>query len=414
LILGQTPITYDVIIAGAGPAGATAAYFLGEAGKSVLVLEKEKLPRYKACGGGVSIRFLQSVFPFSFEPVVESRVSKVSYAFDGRTVTIPCEGGGLAMVMREELDSYILSHAKVEVKDGTAIRKVEETGLGVAVETRDDKRYEAQYLIGADGTNSVVAHYVDTQRIRRNFPAIEVEVPVSAELMARYRDRPLFIFNKIRWGYLWIFPKAEHLSVGVATLHPKPGQLQDILKRVMAEYGINVDKAPLHGHLLPLYTPNQPVMTRRILLAGDAAGLADPLSGEGIRPAIRSGRLAAEAILSGKVDGYAAQVRRTFGVDQRFSLLAGKIFYRLEKLCLILGAPNPYTTHAIMDVLAGEAGGFWVMGWAIISLPAYILVEAAAGLAQLFKGAQSAERFRRWAYRGSLPRIELQKSRPES
>ena len=412
--MGQTPLVYDVIVAGAGPAGASAAYFLGQAGKRVLVLEKEKLPRYKACGGGVSTRFLESQFPFSFDPVVESRVTEMSYTFAGRTVTIPCEGGGLAMVMREELDAYILSHARVDVKDGRTIRRVEESTDKVIVETKNDERYEAAYLIGADGTNSVVAHAVDTQRVRRNFPAIEVEAAVSQDLMEHYRSRPLFIFGKIRWGYLWIFPKAEHLSVGVATLHPQPGQLQATLRKVMAEYGINIDGAPLHGHLLPLYTPSQPVMTRRILLAGDAAGVVDPLSGEGIRPAIRSGRMAAQAILSDKVQDYTAQIRRVFGFEQRMSLLAAKIFYRLETLCLRLGAPNPFTTRAIMDVLAGEAGGFSVMGWALITLPFYIILEVVAGLARLIAGATPAERLRRWAYGGSVPCIEFERPGPEN
>lgn len=102
---------YDAVIVGAGPAGATAAYFLGEAGKGVVVLEKEGLPRYKTCGGGLSIRFLQEQFPFSFDAIVETQAKALSYAFDGRTITIPVKRGAVGMVMRDKFDAHILANS---------------------------------------------------------------------------------------------------------------------------------------------------------------------------------------------------------------------------------------------------------------------------------------------------------------
>ena len=129
---------YDAIIAGAGPAGGSAAYFLGEAGKRVLVLERERLPRYKTCGGGLSTSFLERQFPFSFEPVLQSRVKALSYAFDGRLVTIPVEPGVVCMVMRDQFDAHLLAHARAEVRQGVAVRNVIETGghLPKSVQTR--------------------------------------------------------------------------------------------------------------------------------------------------------------------------------------------------------------------------------------------------------------------------------------
>lgn len=145
---------YDVIIIGSGPAGATAAFFLGEAGRKVLVLEKEILPRYKPCGGAISGRVLEQ-FPFSFEQVIRSKASAISYAYGGKMVTVPFKAPSLLMVMRSEFDATLLSHAQVETRQGARIGTVLESDEKVTVETTDGERFEAEALIGADGANSV-------------------------------------------------------------------------------------------------------------------------------------------------------------------------------------------------------------------------------------------------------------------
>ncbi len=98
---------YDVLIVGAGPGGATAAYFLGEAGQRVLVLERETLPRYKACGGGLSAHMLEKQFPFSFDPVIETRVKSIAYALGGQAITIPLTDPSMRMVNRLALTTLL-------------------------------------------------------------------------------------------------------------------------------------------------------------------------------------------------------------------------------------------------------------------------------------------------------------------
>ena len=270
---------YDVIIVGGGPAGGTAAYFLGRAGRRVLILEKDLLPRYKACGGGISVHILEQ-FPISFETVIESKVKAISYALGAETITVPVSDQSVRMVMRDEFDAYLLKHAAAEIRQGVAVSAVEERADGVIVETAEGERIEGSYLIAADGANSVVARSVGLRRKKVMAGAIEVEAVVPAEVFARFADKPIFIFGEVATGYLWIFPKSDHLSVGIGALYPKPGELQATLERVMTRYGISIRGQPQKGHPIPIYNRREPISTHRTLLVGDAAGLVDPFSGE--------------------------------------------------------------------------------------------------------------------------------------
>ena len=226
---------YDAIVIGAGPAGGATAYFLSEAGLRVLVLEKARLPRYKPCGGGVSAALLAQ-FPFSFDPVIESRVTSISYALGDRTVTIPLPDHLVRMVMRTEFDQHLLNHATVEVRQETAVCRVQEVADRVVVETKKGQTFSGRYLIGADGASSIVAKSVGLRRGKLLAAAIEAEAPVAEAVMRRFAAAPLFIFGEVRMGYLWVFPKADHLSVGIGALKPRPGELQATLNRVMARH----------------------------------------------------------------------------------------------------------------------------------------------------------------------------------
>ena len=388
---------YDVIIVGGGPAGGTAAYFLGRAGRRVLVLEKETLPRYKACGGGISAHVLEQ-FPISLEAVMESKVKAISYALGAETITIPLSDQSVRMVMRDEFDAYLLKHAEAEIRQGVSVRAVEERADAVIVETAEGERIEGGYLIAADGANSVVARSVGLRRKKTVAGAIEVEAVVPAEVFARFADKPLFIFGEVATGYLWIFPKSDHLSVGIGALHPQPGELQATLERVMARYGISISGQPQKGHPIPIYNRCEPISTHRTLLVGDAAGLVDPFTGEGIRFAIKSGRLAAESILSGHPERYPALVDRQIGRNHRLGIILTNVFYNWTQLGLELGLRNPFVTRALVDMLADRIGYGRVIMSLFGTLPLFLLSETVAGLAKLVGGANAMNRFREVVY----------------
>jgi geranylgeranyl reductase family protein len=388
---------YDVIIVGGGPAGGTAAYFLGRAGRRVLVLEKELLPRYKACGGGISVHILEQ-FPISFETVIESKVKAISYALGNEIVTIPLSDQSVRMVMRDEFDAYLLKHAAAEIRQGVAVRAVEERADGVIVETAEGERIEGSYVIAADGASSVVARSVGLRRKKVMAGAIEVEAVVPADVFARFADKPIFIFGEVATGYLWIFPKSNHLSIGIGALHPKPGALQATLERVMTRYGIPIKGQPQKGHPIPIYNRREPISTHRTLLVGDAAGLVDPFSGEGIRFAIKSGRLAAEAILSGHPEHYATLVDRQIGRNHRLGIILANLFYNFPQLCFELGVRNPFVTRALVDMLADRIGYGRVILSLFGTLPLFLLSETVAGLAKLVGGAKAMNRVRKVVY----------------
>ncbi len=347
---------YDVIVVGAGPAGASAAYWLGEAGKRVLLLEKERLPRYKPCGGGVP-KTVFDRFPFDFSPVVEREIGRVRFRFrDGREVAAELPGRPVAMVMRDRFDYHILQHAHADVRDGALVVALEQDEAGVEVTTRSGETFRGRYLIGADGANSRVARLVGLRRTRLLGATIEVEVPAGDGLLTEFGDTVLFVLGTPRYGYLWVFPKADHLSVGIGVFGAgaKGHVMRETLQREMTRLGIEVDGAPQRGHPLPVHLHNEPLRRGQVLLTGDAAGLVDPLLGEGIRHAVNSGRLAADSVLTDNLSTYTRQVRRRIGNDLLWGGRWARLFYGHPWGSFELGVRNPRFLNQFLRLFAGR------------------------------------------------------------
>jgi len=269
---------YDVIVVGAGIGGAAAAYYLGETGCRVLVLEKERLPRYKPCGGGVP-RSVFGYFPFSLDRAIEARVARIRYSYQGREeITVPLPDEAVAMVMRDKFDALVLEQARCEVREATSVTKVVEGEDGVVVFTADGQEFRGSYLIGADGANSTTAKQLGLRRSKFMGAAIEAEVPLAPTAMADWAQTALFEFGALKGGYLWIFPKREHVSVGIGAFRKSRAKLREILRREMAKFGINLDGIALRGHPLPIYLRSERLNTARSLLVGGPHG---PLIGRG-------------------------------------------------------------------------------------------------------------------------------------
>jgi geranylgeranyl reductase family protein len=347
---------YDIIVVGAGIGGAAAAYYLGEAGCRVLVLERERLPRYKPCGGGVPGSIFR-YFPFSLDQAIETRVSRIRYSYRGEEeVTVPLPDEAIFMVMRDKFDALVLEQARCEVREATAVTEVVEGQDSVVVSTKDGHEFRGRYLIGADGANSITARELGLRRGKVMGAAIEAEVPLSPT--ADWAQTALFEFGALKGGYLWVFPKREHLSVGIGSFGKRKEKLRDTLRQEMAKFGISLDGVTLHGHPLPIYLRSERLNTARSLLVGDAAGLMDPLSGEGIRYAVKSARLAAEAIIQGELDKYTAWVQSEIGANLSRARWIATLFYGLPHLCFRLAAHNPRVTRLLVKMLNDRATYF--------------------------------------------------------
>ncbi len=356
----------DVIVVGGGPAGSSAAYMLARQGLRVQVLEKQKMPRYKTCGGGVNVRAARHI-PFSIEPVVEKVIYKYRFTYRGEKPFEKVSGEPLTyMTQRMYLDQFLLEQAREQgasVTEEVSIRKVEVRDDEVVVEDAAGKTYGAQVLIGADGANSIVSRHLQLHDGVQREIALESEIALPAEQMARWSDTIELDLFSVWCGYGWVFPKRDHISIGVGGPHKLIKQIQ-AYNRTYLEHN-QVAEYPTQrfsGHTLPVRKGFSPLTKGRALLVGDAAGLLEPFTGEGIGYAVRSGQLAAQAVQAFLKQEATDLTMYTRLLDSELTpeLLSARqfvqVFNRFPRLFYHLIKNNDYVWGAICKILRGERG----------------------------------------------------------
>ena len=336
--------SYDVAIVGGGPAGSTAAYRLATAGASVLLIDKARFPRDKPCGGGVTGRAAR-MLPFSIEPVVEDVAHRLECGLRYRHRFIRRARTPLAyMTQRKRLDHFLLhkaAEAGAEVREG---------------ETADARELDARIVIGADGCNGSSAKQLGLAGEVVHGVALEANYPYDA----RYAGAMVLEIAVIRGGYGWIFAKRDHINVGVGGNGEEGPKLRAELQRMCEAYGIDPAAAQdTRGYRLPMRLTATRLARGTTAVIGDAAGLVDPLSGDGMYEAFLSARLVSDAaldVLAGRaetLEPYQAAVERRITPLTRAGWQAKRAFEHFPGTTYAL-ARLPITFRALAKMLQGD------------------------------------------------------------
>jgi geranylgeranyl reductase family protein len=322
---------------GAGPAGSTLGYELSRAGLRALILEKETFPRYKPCGGGLNARTVD-ILDFDVSSVVEDTITGVRITYRmGEPFTNRSDRPITYTVSRERFDHLLLQRAIAAgcaVHEREGVRAVAASPESVVVRS-GRQTYSGKAVVGADGANGVVARAAGLMRDAWVGIGIESEVEVSPADMERWKGTVLLDLGSVRDGYGWIFPKSDHLSIGIGGLLGYPQALRSYYDAFTERWAGTMRRYRVlrkRGHRLPIRRKGARIQRGRVLLAGDAAGLIDPFDGEGLYYAIRSAQLAARVLIGHREDPQATPLSTYQAlVDQELmgEIQRAKAFMRL-------------------------------------------------------------------------------------
>lgn len=323
---------YDVIVIGAGVAGTSAAYMIANAGLKVIVLEKEKLPRYKTCGGGVVNRAVE-LLPFPIDPISERKIFYADIIDHENKLhfKVKREKPLIYMVMRADFDYFILSKAVERgaiIHDELKVINLSNHKDFVEVKTKKNN-YKSRFVIAADGATGVAAKSLGIINSSAKIPALEVEAIVKENIFEQYKDSARFDYGFIPFGYAWMFPKKIHLSIGVAVMKKNTKLIHNWLDKYFEVLCIgenDIIKKEKHGYLVPLASKMGSYCCGRVFFTGDSLGLADPMTAEGISYAIESGQIAASAIIESSLDLEIAKLKYKYGLTSMFKELNGARF----------------------------------------------------------------------------------------
>ena len=348
--------TYDVLVVGAGPAGSSTAIHLARAGATVLLADKAGFPRDKPCGGGLTGRALKRI-PVDPSPVVERDVDRFELRLRyGRSFARSHDEPLIRMTQRRRLDLFLAEQAAgagAEFRDATDVDSIELGEAGITARVGGEP-VRTGVLVGADGANGVVARTAGLDDGIVRGVALEGNVPLEAVADDDLERTAVIELAVVPGGYGWVFPKGDHANLGVGGWGSEGPHIRGHLARLTRAHGLEPDVlSDVKGHRLPMRRLGTPAQAGRVLLVGDAAGLVDPLSGDGMYEAFVSARLAADAILAGDLDGYGAALSAALDRHAAASWAAKRAFDRHPRM-VFAAARAPGVFPVVAGLLCGD------------------------------------------------------------
>lgn len=357
---------FDVAIIGSGPAGASAALELSKNGISTVIIEKEILPRYKTCGGGLVFRGRKSI-PFDISSVIEKEYCEVDMYFAKTNLKFTAKRDRpiISMVMRDAFDNLIVEKAKengLTLLQNHKISAISFDDIQTIHTSEGDVK--AKFIIAGDGALSPIAKMAGWQETRTIIPALEYEIEVPPADFERLSKNVRFDIDVIPYGYGWCFPKKNHLSIGLGVCIKKKQKID--LKKYCAEYikalGINeIISEEAHGFVIPVSPRTDGFVKKNVFLIGDSAGFADPVVAEGISNAILSGVLAAQAIVESKLDAdtaaklYQEKLEQSILPEIKSGTVLAKFLYENKTLRnLFVKKYGHHLSESMTDVFMGD------------------------------------------------------------
>jgi len=359
---GNALVIYDAVICGAGPAGSFCAYHLAKAGRSVLLFEKLALPRPKVCGGALS-RKTAKLVDFDLSPIIHNSVVRATLSYrDEFSAAITLKEAGAFTTVRAQFDAFLASNAVSAgaiLRDSTAFLDAQDQGLVVEVKTTGGV-FRTRWLIAADGVASTVRKRMFGRRVGRYVPSVEALLRVPDDVMAHFRDHATFDLGGMRRGYGWIFPKRDHLNVGIYS--PWGGErMREQLDAFLATHALlrNREVVCRMGSAIPLFDQRSPVALGRTLAIGDAGGFAEGVYGEGIYYAMRTGQMAAEAIIGAGDDHagryYGERIARELSPELNLSTWLGRAYFAFPRFAFRHLAMDPRGQDRFTGIITGDA-----------------------------------------------------------
>ena len=342
---------YDAIVVGAGPAGSATAIRLARGGAKVLLLDKARFPRDKPCGGGLTGRAVREL-PVDVTPVVEDAVRELEVRLRYRKRFVRRSVAPLVlMTQRRRLDAFLgeqAAEAGADFRDGITVG-----GLAIGpdgVELRaGGETIRGDVLVGADGVNGRTAKAAGLGGGILYGIALEGNGP----LRDGQAGRATVEVGVVSGGYGWVFPKDGHANYGVGGWAAEGPRLREHLSRLCVAHGVEMDAlTDLQGRRLPMRRTTA-AANGRVLLVGDAAGLVDPLSGDGISEALLSARLAADAVLAGDLARYEPSLAAALGRYAQTSWKAKLVLDRHPRAAFTV-ARVPAVWKVVAGLLAGD------------------------------------------------------------